>query len=259
MQATARHRCRPQTRHLLVWVVGCAVGFAAYHSIAPPLALLAPRGRTFVAGYTPAMGMAFGTILTGCGVLVYRRWRGDTSYPSRAGHWLLLFGLAAAAADIAAVVAYNHRAVRDPYLSITPFLIQFNGRNAPWPSMYHQTVGWGLGTMISLGFLLAVRRRLERHWCAVFFVFFLAAAILAAGQINTLVQAHLGINPLSSIHTLTRVYAGCVLLGGITILRAVAGDRRSGTIGDGLHRLGVGAWLTITAIQMTMYGLFIMW
>ena len=56
-----------------------------------------------------------------------------------------------------------------------------------------------------------------------------------------------------------RVYAGCVLLGTIAILWAVVGDRRSGTIGDGLHRLGVGAWLTIASIQMIMYGLFTMW
>ena len=58
-------------------------------------------------GYNLAMGTAFGTILIGCGLLAYRRWRGDTSYPSRAGHWLLLLGLAAAVPDVAAVLAIS--------------------------------------------------------------------------------------------------------------------------------------------------------
>src|SRR5262249_31295921 len=65
--------------------------------------IMTPRGRAIVTGYSLAMGTAFGTILTGCGLLAYRRWKGDTFYPSRAGHWLLLLGLAAAPADVTAV------------------------------------------------------------------------------------------------------------------------------------------------------------
>ena len=82
-------------------------------------------------GYSLAMGTAFGTILTGCGLMAYRRWRGDASYPSRAGHWLLLFGLAAAAADVAAVLAFEYRILQDPDYPahpITPYL-----RNS-WPA-----------------------------------------------------------------------------------------------------------------------------
>ena len=41
-----------------------------------------------------------------------------------------------------------------------------------------------MGTMIAVGFLLAVRRRVEGHWCAVFLVFFLTTATLATGQIS---------------------------------------------------------------------------
>ena len=105
--------------HLLVWVVGSASA-SRLTVRSPRLALCwGPRGRAFVAGYTPAMGMAFGTILTGCGLLAYRRWQGDTFYPSRAGHWLLLFGLAAAAADVAAVVAY----------AISPQILTFHPRS----------------------------------------------------------------------------------------------------------------------------------
>ena len=72
MQATARREPRLQMGHLLIWVVGCAVGFAAYRWITPPHIGIF-RGLAIVSGYSLAMGMAFGTILTGCGLLAYRR------------------------------------------------------------------------------------------------------------------------------------------------------------------------------------------
>ena len=56
---------------------------------------------------------------------------------------------------------------------------------------------------------------------------------------------------------LVHVYAGAVVLGAIAILAAIVGDRRSGAPGDGLHRLGVGAWLAIAAIQMAMYCVYL--
>ena len=149
--------------HLLIWVVGCAVGFAAYRSITPPLGIMTPRGRAIVTGYGIAMGTAFGTILTGCGLLAYRRWRGDTSCPSRAGHWLLILGLAVAVADVAAVVAHIRAAGRgDPAHLGTPYLAQFQpGPGGFWPVLYHHEVGWGVGAMTVLGFLWALRHRLE--------------------------------------------------------------------------------------------------
>jgi hypothetical protein len=148
-----------------------------------------------VAGYSLAMGTTFGTILTGCGLMAYRRWRGDHSHPSRAGHWLLLLGLAAAAADIAAVVAYHLRAVQDPSYPVTPYLAQFNpGGASTWPSMHHHAVGWGVAEMVVLGFVLTIRRRLERRWRVVFLVFLLVAAILAVGCIAALGLAYLGVS-----------------------------------------------------------------
>ena len=56
---------------------------------------------------------------------------------------------------------------------------------------------------------------------------------------------------------LVHVYAGAVVLGAITLLAAIAGDRRSGAPGDGLHRLGLGVWLAIAAIQTGMYFLYL--
>jgi hypothetical protein len=144
MQAEERRGPRVLMGHLLIWIVGCAVGFSAYRSITPSPADLTPSGLVIVTGYNLAMGTAFGTILTGCALLAYRRWRGDRAYPSRAGHWLLIFGLAAAAADIAAVVAFWYRDPHDRHFPVSPYMAHFmHGGPSTWPSGYHQAVGWG--------------------------------------------------------------------------------------------------------------------
>jgi hypothetical protein len=258
MQVTARREPRLQTGHLLTWVVGCAVGFAAYRSIAPPRHFLSSRGLAIVTGYGFAMGMVFGTILTGCGLIAYRRWKGDASYPSRAGHWLLILGLAVAAADVAATVAFEHQAARDPSMHVTPYLAQFQpGPEGFWPVLYHHAVGWVMGAIIALGFLLALRGRLERRWLAVFLVFFLVSATLAAVHVASAILAHFGARTRPWNLMLVHVYAGAVVLGALAIVAAIAGDRRSGALGDGLHRLGVGAWLTIAAIQTVIYTLYL--
>jgi hypothetical protein len=257
MQATARREPRLKMGHLLIWIVGCAVGFAAYRSITPA-GILTPRALAIVTGYNLVMGTAFGTILTGCGLLAYRRWQGDTSDPSRAGHWLLLFGLAAAAADLAALVAYHYADPRDPSIPLTPYLAQFQyGGASTWPTGYHQAVGWGAGAMASLGFFLALRCHLPRHWLAVFLTFSLVGAILAVGHIPFLIHPLHTVASVRLNRLLVHAYAGSVLLGAIAILSAIERDRRSGAPGDGLHRLGVGAWLVIASIQMLIYGIFL--
>ena len=61
------------------------------------------RGRV----YDSVMGLALGTILTGVGIMAYRRRRGGKSYPSLPGHWLMILGLAAAVANGAAIAVFN--------------------------------------------------------------------------------------------------------------------------------------------------------
>jgi hypothetical protein len=261
MQATARRRSGLQTGHLLAWVVGCAVGFAAYRSIMPDRLTMSrwwPRWQAIAAGHSLAMGTAAGTILTGCCLMAYRRRRGDPSYPSLAGHWLLLFGLAAAAADVAAVLAYRFWTVPDPSYPVSPYLAQFQpGGASTGPTFYHQTVGWSAGALAALGFLWAVRRRLPRRWIAVFFTFALAAAILGGGHLVVLVFAPRLVGPPLN-RFFVHAYAGAVLLGAVAIVSAVDKDRRSGAPTDGPHRLGVGAWLLIAVIQLILYGVYLM-
>jgi hypothetical protein len=257
MQGETRRESWLRVGHLVTWIVGCAIGLAAYRSIAPSPEILTPLTMVIAVVYNLAMGMAFGTLLTGCALLARRRWRGDTHYLSRPGHWLLIFGLAAAAADGAAVAAYVHWEVPDPSYPVYPYLAHFIvGGASTQPSMYHQAVGWGLGAIIALVAHLALRLRLDRRWRAVFLVFFLAGAILAVGHIIEL-TAGPRIGPSDLNFLMVHVYAGCVVAGALAILAALLGDRRSGTPGDGLHRLGVGAWLAIAATQMAMYGLYL--
>lgn len=257
METETRHEPRLRMGHLLIWIVGCAVGLAAYRSIAPPPDMLTPLRLAIEVAYNLAMGMVFGTLLTGCALLAYRRWRGDGGYPSRAGHWLLIFGLAAAAADGAAVAAYVHWEVPDPSYPAYPYLAHFIvGGASTQPSMVHQTVGWGLGVIIALVAHLALRHRLDRRWRAVFLVFFLAGATLAVGHI---IELTLGprVGPSDLNFLMVHVYAGCVLVSALAILAAFLGDRRAGVSGDGLHRVGIGTWLAIAAIQLAMYNLYL--
>lgn len=71
MQATAERATGLRMGHLVAWIVGCAVGFAAYRSMMPPwLPDVTPlRSRVLVSCYGLFMGTAFGTILTGSGLV----------------------------------------------------------------------------------------------------------------------------------------------------------------------------------------------
>jgi hypothetical protein len=204
--------------HLLLWVVGCAVGFAERRPLTP-IDLATGRDRVLVYSSNVAWGIGLGTILTGCILLGYRRWRGDTTYPSRAGHWLLLRSLAVDATW----TAFAH--------SLLPLSIS------------------GLSVlMVELAFLRGLRRRLPRHWVAVFLVSSIFAAIQEVGFLALTLFYH----PAAAM-SLGPIRAASDLLEALVILRAVGRDRRSGIPTDGLHRLGIVTTLALDAISMIFY------
>jgi hypothetical protein len=205
--------------HLLIWVVGCAVGLAEYR---PMMLESIPsfRDRALLIGTSFVSGVATGTLLAGCGLLAYRRWRGDTTCPSRAGHWLLLRALAVHTLTLAA-----------RYSRITP-------------SAYFSIVA-----MIDLVFFWGLRRRLPRHWVAVFLVSTLLAAVRAV-EFGTISYPW-------RLWSATSVVSG--LLDASAILWAIGRDRRSGASADGLHRLGVGVALALDAIYMTFNLIQLVW
>jgi hypothetical protein len=259
MQPSPRDGPRLRISHLLVWTLGCAVGFAAYGWLTPPWPM-PPKTQFLSWAYNLLMGVALGTLLAGAGVLAYRRGRGDRSYPSLPGHWLLLFGIGAALADGVAVVVFRCLIAAwfppDNHLTVywLAYRLALNGPDLP--GMFHQCVGWGLGTVIVLAFLWRLKRQLNWAWLAVFLAFFLASGTLAVGAIVTTISFY-GPSawsvPLVWYRHAIHLYAGFILLGTVTILLAIARDRFAGTLGDGLHWTGVMAWLTIALIQGTLY------
>ncbi len=103
-QTSAGLAPRLRIAHLLCWTVASAFGFAAYRGITPSLA---PGVYIGIGVYDSVMGLALGTILTGVSIMAYRRWRDGMPYPSLPGHWLLVFGLAAAVADSVAIGVFQ--------------------------------------------------------------------------------------------------------------------------------------------------------
>lgn len=91
--------------HLLWWTAASAMGFAAYDGITPKR-FLRDRADFFVV-YDSVMGLVLGTILTGAGIMAYRRWCGGMPYPFLPGQWLLILGLAGDLANGVAIGAFD--------------------------------------------------------------------------------------------------------------------------------------------------------
>jgi hypothetical protein len=250
---------RPGIVHMMAWTLGCGLGFAAYRGLSPPWTMPAAT-RPLSWAYNLVMGAALGTILTGAGVLAYRRSRGDRSYPVLPGHWLLLFGLAAPLANAAAVVVFRRllAAWFPPGTQLSAYWLPFRmARNGPdLAGMYSQCAGWGLGVVAALVFCCHLRGRVRWPWYAVFLAFLLTGVVLATGAIcvTALSYGRLGWGPARVwFRRSIDVYAGFFVLGTLAILTAVDRDRRFRRPTDGLHWAGVAAWLAIAAMQLTAY------
>ncbi len=256
---------RLRIAHLLCWIAGSALGFAAYHQISP-----SPNpGRAVFIGvyiYNSVMGMALGTILTGVGIMAYRRWRDGMSYPCLPGHWLLMLGLAAALSDGVAIGVFRYvtRLYYPPekwppgtiYLP-HEYLIQFRLARIPDViGVHHQAVGWGLGAVAALALSWHLRRRLPWPWLAVFLVFFLTAATLSGGHTRSLILVHRTstLKPIGPWCSRSAdAYSMFILFGVFMMLSAIAWDVRRHSRTDGLHWAGVSVWLVCAAIQYAAY------
>jgi hypothetical protein len=239
--------------HFQIWTIGCALGFLTYHALTYDLN---PQFRPLGLAYNLVMGMSLGTILTGVSLLHFRRWRGDQPSPLLPGHWLLVFGLAAALVDGVAIVLY--RFIKSPLLNPpmaywTPFRIAWG---PSFPEIVEHTVGWGLGAVLSMAFGWSLRRRLPWPWLVVFLGFFLASATLAGGSILAIVEAHRAGSSgvlFSWCRRSVHVYAGSILVCAFAILAAASYALRRRCRTDGLHWAGLTVWLAIAAIQFINY------
>jgi hypothetical protein len=221
MPAEAERGPRLQTGHLLLWVVGCAVGFAVLRAIVPA-DLATGRQRLMLLSSNVVWGTAFGTVLTGCGLMAYRRWRGGARYPSRAGHWLLL-------RDLAVDVSWM---IRPPLLTAIGAIV----------------------LIINLAFLWAVRRRLTPRWIAVFVV----SALFSAVRMIAFVAFDF-YQMVWLLASMRLIGIGFSLADAVVILRAIGRDRRSGVPTDGMHRLGAVTMLAIDAMNVIFDLAFAVW
>lgn len=256
--------------HIVGFAAGCAVGFAFYHNLLPTPVAGRPRSPSlWVSFYGLAMGSAMGVILTGVGIMAVRRRRGDASYPTCGGHWLLLFGLASACANVVAVVVFAllvrfyEAPERWPAESIYlphVYMIHLRMKRAPnLLGVYHQAVGWGLGTALALAFGWWVRRRLSPPWVALFAVFAVASATLAAGHLRSLIlfrRTSLLVSINAWCVRAPGVFATFLEIAVVVLISAVVWDARCRAKTDRLHWAGVSAWLAIAGIQYLTYRLF---
>ena len=220
--------------------------------------------RTLVlrGAYNLVMGAALGTFLAGSAILSYRRWRGDRRLSPLPGHWLLIFGLAAALADGAAIalhrsmVAVLGESMRSSRVYWLPYRLS---RRPTLPGLYHQSVGWGLGALIALAFCWSLRRRLVKTWLGVFITFFMTALVLAGGSIGAAIVFHdpLYWEPMIAwSQNANHIFAGFAILGSVLIVEAALLDCRERAPTDLLHWAGVAAWLAIAFIQLVLFARF---
>jgi hypothetical protein len=224
MQDTARRGPRLRMGHLLLWIVGCAIGFAERRPIAT-FDFPSYRGRLLVYGNSAVWAITLGSLVAGCSLIAYRRWRCGLEYPSRAGHWLLLRILAVHAASL------TFGLYRLPSSAATAIIL-----------------------MIHLAFLQGVRHRLPRHWVAVFLV----AAINTAMRMAVFLAYSLGSWP-SSIWRMSYLSGASSLVDALATLWAIGRDRRAAAPADGLHRLGVGTVLILDASSVIFSLLVLFW
>ena len=91
--------------HLLGWITGIAVVLALYRwALDSGWLDVSPAYQEELRWWQLGYGLVYGTAISTAGLLIYRRICGDRRFPSQPGHWLLLFGALAFAADVLAFV-----------------------------------------------------------------------------------------------------------------------------------------------------------
>jgi len=244
--------------HLLLWTCGVAAGVRCYLPLLSDLQdWVLPLGYL----YTLVMGSAIGTFATGAVEIADQRYRRRQRYPRLPGHWLLLLGFAAVLAG-GATITYD--AIRltalsnpQPWLS-TDWSHVYDGGLKHGLALEHQTIGWGLGSIVALTFMASIRGGVSRCWGRVFALFFAASLILFGGYLVTLLR-HMGLDTRDgwlwvwflvwcrrSGEVLAWLFAIC----GAGMLCAVVDDVRRRAPSDWLHWTGIGAWLAVAAIQI---------
>ena len=227
--------------HLLVWMAGVAVVLAIYRAAVETGWLeVTAEGRDEARWWLTAYGLVYGTAISGMGLLIYRRLRGDESFPACPGHWLLIFGGLAFAADAAAFVLAKG------------LMAAWSARIGWSPGFYYvqQWLAWGLALAVAM--VVLVRLRTAWNWwlltgliMALIAVNFLAHTLLMAQAVAQAFgsSAISGVWSPSLTHW-TRIFGTAVCLAGLPVV--LAGDRGRR---DWLHWVGVVALVALALVE----------
>ena len=166
--------------HLLGWMAGCAVVLAIYRGTTD-WAKIDPEYRATLRLWQLAFGLLYGTALSGLGLLAWRRLRGQSTFPTMPGHWLLvLSGIGFLHDGLTSWIAGRILA----HESLSPY-----GFSPYW---LQQTLGWGGAALVGLGCCFV--KGAPFHWrvfillvTLVFFANALTHGLGAADQLSPLV------------------------------------------------------------------------
>jgi hypothetical protein len=227
--------------HLLGWMAGVAVVLSLYRTALETGWLDVPTaGREELRWWQTAYGLVYGTAISGMGLLIYRRLRGNRSFPAHPGHWLLMLGGLAFATDAIAFVLAK-------------------GLDAAWtarigwsPGLYYvqQWLAWG--TALAVAIVVLARLRTDWNWwllagliAALIAVNFLTHTLVMGQALAQAVGSSVisGAWPHYLIHW-ARIVGTAICLAVLPVV--LAGDRRPR---DWLHWVGVVALVALAVVE----------
>ena len=227
--------------HLLIWIAGVAAVLALYRAALESGWLeVSAAGREEVRWWQTAYGLVYGTAISGMGLVIYRRLRGDRSFPAHPGHWLLVFGGVAFSVDAAAFVLAKGMN--------SAWIARFGGS----PGLYYlqQWLAWGM----ALGVAIVVLARLRTAWNWWLLAGLVAVLIAVNFLTHTLVMAQSlaqaggssiisGAWPVYLIHW-ARILGTAVCLASLPVV--LGSDRRPR---DWLHWVGIVALVALALVE----------
>lgn len=151
--------------HLIGWTASCGTALTLLRISSDESDL--PPEYLFSSRLTQALvSIAYGTALGGLVLLVYRRVRHGTKFPSQPGHWLFLLGTIGLLLDGGALLAAR--------LAARWWRPQ---HGLPFPEYwFYQTLGWSLGVVIGTVALWLIARSQPRRWTVLAFCIWLVVA-----------------------------------------------------------------------------------
>ena len=230
--------------HLLGWMAGCAVVLAIYRGTTD-WAKIDPDYRATLRLWQLAFGLLYGTALSGLGLLAWRRLRGQTTFPSMAGHWLLVFG----------GIGYLHDALTT---WIAERILAASSLSADGLSPYYlqQSLGWG-GAALA-GLICCFAKGISIRWRVFVLFVTLVFATNAATHIlgaTTQLAPYFLRRPLFSgswpyyLAALSRAVGESACVGFLPLL--VWFDARAGLRRDWLHWTGVVVVTGLAIVDVT--------